>query len=225
MKKELEKSKDRTFLIPQNAIQSKILVFRGKNVILDRDLALLYEVKPIALRQQVKRNIERFPDDFMFQLTKKEASFLVSQNVIPSKQSLGGYLPYAFTENGVAMLSSVLKSKKAINVNIQIMRAFTKMREMLVNYQELKQRIESMERKVDEKSKVNSILFEEVFKEIEAVKRLLTPPEPLKKDEIEYPPVEVVNGPETKLPHKGRNRWGTMARKASYQDRGVLGPA
>ncbi|MGA1864202.1 MAG: ORF6N domain-containing protein [bacterium] len=172
--------------MPQNAIQSKILVFRGKNVILDRDLALLYEVKPIALRQQVKRNIERFPDDFMFQLTKKEAGFLVSQNVIPSKQSLGGYLPYAFTENGVAMLSSVLKSKKAINVNIQIMRAFTKMREMLVNYQELKQRIESMERKVDEKSKVNSILFEEVFKEIEAVKRLLSPPEPIQKEEIGF---------------------------------------
>ena len=95
-------------------------------------------------------------------------------------------IPFAFTEQGVAMLSSVLNSERAIQVNIQIMRAFIKMREMLVNYQELKQKIDIMERKVDEKSKVNSILFEEVFKEVEAVKRLLAPPEPPQKDEIGF---------------------------------------
>lgn len=81
---------------------------------LDKDLAMLYAVKPIVLRQQVKRNIERFPDDFMFQLTRIEADLLVSHFVIPSKKSLGGYLPYVFTENGVAMLSSVLKNRKAM---------------------------------------------------------------------------------------------------------------
>jgi len=95
---------------------------------LDRDLAHLYGVRSIALRQQVKRNIERFPNDFMFQLTKQEIKFLVSQNVIPSKRSLGGYLPYAFTEQGVAMLSSVLRSKQAVQVNIEIMRAFMRLR-------------------------------------------------------------------------------------------------
>lgn len=121
---------------------------------LDRDLAALYNVKSIALRQQVKRNSKRFPPDFMFQLTKTETDSLVSQNVIPSQKSLGGYLPYAFTENGVAMLSSVLRSERAIEANIQIMRAFTKLRHMAVNYGDLLQRIESMEKKYNEQFKV-----------------------------------------------------------------------
>ena len=94
--------------VPQEVIARKIFLIRGKKVILDRDLSDLYVVKTIALRQQVKRNRRRFPSDFMFQLKKEEAETLVSQNVIPSKRSLGGYLPYAFTEQGVAMLSSVL---------------------------------------------------------------------------------------------------------------------
>jgi hypothetical protein len=85
-------------------IQGRILQLRGKKVMIDKDLALLYGVKPIVLRQQVKRNLERFPDDFMFQLTRQEAEILVSQNVIPSLRSLGGYLPYVFTEQGVATL-------------------------------------------------------------------------------------------------------------------------
>jgi len=88
---------------------------------LDKDLAALYGVKPIVLRQQVKRNIERFPADFMYQLTDKEVTILLSQNVIPSRRSLGGYNPYVFTEQGVAMLSSVLRSKRAVAVNIAIM--------------------------------------------------------------------------------------------------------
>ena len=103
-------------------IQSKIHFIRDHKMMLDRDIALLYGVKPIALRQQVKRNIDRFPDDFMIQLTEQEVDFLLSQNVIPSKQSLGGALPYAFTEQGIAMLSSVLTSKRAVHVNIQTMR-------------------------------------------------------------------------------------------------------
>ena len=97
-------------LISCEKIESKIYLIRGKKVMLDKDLAELYRVKPIALRQQVKRNKERFPGDFMFQLTKEEVESMVSQNVIPSKQNLGGHLPYAFTEQGVAMLSSVLNS-------------------------------------------------------------------------------------------------------------------
>src|SRR6267142_1982018 len=94
-------------------VERRIYLIRGQKVMLDRDLADLYQVKPIALRQQVKRNEERFPDDFMYQLTEEEADILVSQNVIPSRQSLGGYLPYSFTQEGVAMLSSVLRSTRA----------------------------------------------------------------------------------------------------------------
>jgi hypothetical protein len=141
-------------IIPQEKIENKIIFLRGLNVIMDRDIAELYGVKPIALRQQVKRNIERFPEDFMLKLTEDEADFLVSQNVIPSKRSLGGYLPYAFTEQGVAMLSSVLKSQRAIYVNIQIMRTFTKLRQILSTHKELRRKIEEMEKKYDHQFKV-----------------------------------------------------------------------
>ncbi len=150
-------------------IESKIFQIRGKRVMLDKDLALLYGAKPIALRQQLKRNLERFPEDFMFQLTNEEVKNMVSQNVIPSMQSLGGYLPYAFTEQGVAMLSSVLRSRRAVLVNIQIMRAFVSLKRMASTYIELKRKIESMERKYD-------IQFKIVF---DALKKLLEPP-PLK---------------------------------------------
>jgi len=105
-------------LIVQGEISSKILTLRGQQVMLDRDLAALYGVKPIRLREQVKRNQDRFPEDFMFQLTQKEVDFMVSQNAIPSKQHLGGAMPYVFTEQGVYMLASILKSPKAIEVNI-----------------------------------------------------------------------------------------------------------
>lgn len=163
-------------LIPQEAIQSKILFLRGKRVMLDSDLAMLYGVETRALIQAVKRNIERFPDDFMFKLTNQELRNLISQFVT---SSWGGIRknPYAFTEQGIAMLSSVLKSKQAIQVNIQIMRTFTKMREMLINYQEIKQKIEDMEKKYDHQFKINDYLFEEVFKEIKAINKLLEPPE------------------------------------------------
>ena len=145
---------------------------------LDRDLAELYEVKPIALRQQVKRNQERFPEDFMLRLTKEEAKFLVSQHVIPSRKTLGGFLPYAFTEQGVAMLSSVLRSKRAVQVNIQIMRAFTRLRQMILGYKELQKKIKAMERKYDGQFRV-------VF---EAIKRLLEPPRPSKRRMIGFHP-------------------------------------
>lgn len=114
---------------------------------LDRDLAALYGVRPIALRQQVKRNRIRFPADFMFRLSRKEAEALVSQNVIPSRRSMGGYLPYVFTEQGVAMLSSILRSGRAVQVNILIMRAFVKLRKMLASHKELANKLEELEKK------------------------------------------------------------------------------
>jgi len=109
-------------LLPGESIINKILVVRNQKVILDKDLAVLYNVETRALKQAVKRNIKRFPSDFMFIFSKKEIEQMVSQNVIPSKSHLGGAAPFAFTEQGVAMLSSVLKSERAIEVNILIMR-------------------------------------------------------------------------------------------------------
>jgi hypothetical protein len=164
-------------LVPQETIQSRILVLRGKRVMLDRDLAMLYGVETRVLNQAVRRNITRFPGDFMFQLTKEEMENWRSQIVISNSDKMGlRHKPFAFTELGVAMLSSVLNSEKAIQVNIQIMRAFTKMREMFVNYQEIKQKIEDMERKYDHQFKINSYLFEEIFEEIKAINKLLEPP-------------------------------------------------
>ncbi len=99
---------------------NKIYYIKGHKVMLDRDLAELYDVKPIRLREQVKRNINRFPENFMFQLTEEEVESMVSQNAIPSKKHLGGYLPYVFTEHGVLMLANVLRSERAIQVSIRI---------------------------------------------------------------------------------------------------------
>lgn len=153
-------------LVPFDAIEHRIFVIRGYKVMLDRDLSALYGVPTKALIQAVKRNIERFPPDFMLLLTPKEFAGLRSQFVT---SSWGGrrYLPYAFTEMGVAMLSSVLKSDRAIQVNIQIMRAFTKMREMIAGYADLTRRINDMEKKYDAQ-------FRAVF---DAIRRLLAPPE------------------------------------------------
>lgn len=141
-------------LIPIERIQDKIHLIRGHKVMFDRDLAELYGVKSIVLRQQVKRNIERFPSDFIFRLTKNEVDTMVSQNVIPSKKYLGGSMPYVFTEQGVSMLSSVLRSKKAIQVNIAIMRTFVKIKQMILTPKGLQIKIEQMERKYDKQFKI-----------------------------------------------------------------------
>jgi phage regulator Rha-like protein len=142
-----------TDLVPLEAITGKILLLRGAKVMLDRDLAELYGVETKTLKQAVRRNIERFPDDFMFEMTKGELEILRSQIVT---SSWGGtrYLPMAFTEQGVAMLSSILNSKRAIQVNIQIMRAFTKLRQMLGTHDDLRRKIEDMEAKYDEQFRV-----------------------------------------------------------------------
>lgn len=134
---------------------------------LDRDIAGLYGVKAIALRQQVKRNLDRFPEDFLFQLSAEETQLLLSQNVIPDGRSLGGTKPYAFTEQGVAMLSSVLTSKRALQVNIAIMRAFVRMREMLLDHQDLLRKIQDMELRYDDQ-------FQEIF---DAIRDLTEPPD------------------------------------------------
>ena len=145
-------------------IERRIYLIREQKVMLDRDLAELYQVKPIALRQQVKRNLERFPKDFTFQLTEKEADLLVSQSVIPSKKSLGGYLPYVFTQEGVAMLSSVLRSKRAIRVNVAIMRAFVRLRQMLESNEELNRKFAAVIRTLGDHDKYFKVVFDELEK-------------------------------------------------------------
>lgn len=154
-------------VVPSKQIEHVILFIRGHKVLLDRDLADLYGVKPIALRQQVKRNPERFPEDFMFQLNEDEAKTLVSQNVIPSMKYFGGFLPYAFTQEGVAMLSSVLRSEQAVRVNVEIMRAFVRLRQIMSSNEELARKLMALERKYDKQ-------FQVVF---EAIHKLMIPPE------------------------------------------------
>jgi hypothetical protein len=148
-------------------VASKVLVIRGKRVMLDSDLAWLYGVTTFNLNKAVGRNIERFPAYFIFQLTKEEFNNLIFHSGI---SSWGGrrHLPYAFTEQGVAMLSSVLRSRQAILVNIQIMRAFTYFRRMLLTNSNLRRKIEEMEKKYD---KQFAIVFQ-------AIKQLLEPPLP-----------------------------------------------
>ncbi len=143
-----------TGIVASEIIETKIFFIRGQKVMLDRHLAALYNVKPIRLREQVKRNIKRFPSDFMFQLNEKETNDMVSQNAIPSHKLLGGHRVMVFTEHGILMLSSVLKSEHAIEVNIQIMRTFTKLRRLLTEHQDLLEKIEAMERKYDYQFKV-----------------------------------------------------------------------
>lgn len=126
-------------------IQSKIHLLRGQRVMLDYDLAELYQVETRALKQAVRRNADRFPPDFLFQLTEEEQNQLVSQNVIPSKKYFGGATPFAFTEQGVAMLSSILRSKKAIATNIAIMRAFVALRQMAHSIEQLADKILELE--------------------------------------------------------------------------------
>jgi hypothetical protein len=146
-------------LITITDIESKILSFRGVQVMLDKDLAIFYEIKTIRLREQVKRNPDRFPDDFTFQLNDFEVEFLVTQNAIPSKKHLGGSNPYVFTEQGVAALSGVLKNKKAANISITIFRAFVKMRHALNQNHNLLHRLLQVEQKqIHFDSKLEEIL-------------------------------------------------------------------
>jgi len=153
-------------IVPVEVITGKIYLIRKMNVMLDRDLAELYDVETKQLKRAVRRNAERFPKDFMFELTQDELENLRCQI---DTSSWGGtrYLPMAFTEQGVAMLSSVLRSERAIKVNIQIMRTFTQLRNMLMSHEELTRKIEAMEEKYDKQFQV---VFDAI-KQLIAVKR------------------------------------------------------
>ena len=146
-------------LIPEEIILTKIYLVRGIKVMLDRDLAELYDVKAIRLREQVKRNPEKFPVHFMFRLTKEETEFMVSQNAIPSKQHLGGALPYVFTEHGVLQLSNVLNSGRATHMSIRIIEIFVRMREMLNNNLSVRLEIEEMKKKLKNHDKNIELVF------------------------------------------------------------------
>lgn len=158
-------------LIPVGLIESRIFFLRGQKVMLSTHLAELYQVEPRALVQAVKRNIKRFPIDFMFRLSAREFANLKSQVVISSWGGIRRAAPYAFTEQGVAMLSSVLRSDRAIHVNIEIMRAFVRLRQMIASHAELARKLKALERKYDAQFKV-------VF---DAIRELMMPPEPKKR--------------------------------------------
>ncbi|HEU4420714.1 MAG TPA: ORF6N domain-containing protein [Planctomycetota bacterium] len=155
---------------PVERIERSILVLRGMRVMLDEDLASLYGVAVRILNQAVRRNIDRFPGDFMFQLTTEEVALLRSQIVIleTGRGRHRKYMPFAFTEHGVAMLSSVLRSPRAVQVNIEIMRAFVRLRQMMASNVELARRLADLEKKYDARFRV-------VF---EAIRQLVTPPRP-----------------------------------------------
>jgi hypothetical protein len=160
-------------LVPVEIIEKKILLIRGEKVMLDSDLAGLYEVSVKVLNQAIKRNIGRFPEDFMFQLTKEENESLRSQ-IVTLKKGRGEhrkYLPCVFTEQGVAMLSSVLNSERAINVNIAIMRAFVNLRKMIASHKDLARKLDALEKKYDAQFKV-------VF---DVIRQLMIPPEKHKR--------------------------------------------
>ncbi|MCL5267319.1 MAG: ORF6N domain-containing protein [Bacteroidetes bacterium] len=187
-------------LIPAERIESSILLIRGQKVMLDRDLASLYNVPVKVLNQAVKRNSERFPDDFMFRLTMEEArawwkhvaaSRLRSQFVTLKRGEHIKYRPFAFTEHGILMLSSVLKSERAIQANISIMRTFVRMREMLASNDKLTRRLDELERKYDAQFKV-------VF---EAIREILRPPEKPKR-----PIGFQVREPKLSYSTRGRNK-------------------
>ena len=162
---------NKSSVVPVDRIEKSILQIGGKKVMLDADLAELYGVETRVLVQAVKRNLDRFPEDFMFQLTEEQFTNLRSQIVTSSGWGGRRYPPYVFTEQGVAMLSSVLRSPRAIQVNIEIMRAFVRLRRLLASNVELARKINDLEKKYDDQFKV-------VF---DAIKQLMAPPEPPKR--------------------------------------------
>ncbi len=158
-------------LMPAERIERVILVLRGEKVILDSEIALLYEVETKALVQAMKRNLDRFPRDFMFQLTREEVEFLRCQSGTSKGRGGRRYLPYAFTEQGVAMLSSVLSSERAVRVNIEIMRTFVRLRQVMTTQVDLLRRLDELEQRYDAQFKV-------VF---DALRQLVAPPEATRK--------------------------------------------
>ncbi len=173
-------------LISEQKIASSIYLLRSKKVMLDRDLAAMYGVETRVLNQAVKRNLRRFPEDFMFQLSESEWDDLISQIVISSSDKDSGWggirkMPYAFTEQGVAMLSSVLTSETAIDVNIQIIRIFTRMREMLITQKDILLKLEKLEAKVLKQDDRHKKHEDEILVIFKALKKLLNPELPPRK--------------------------------------------
>lgn len=178
-------------LIPVEIIENKIYVIRGQKVILDKDLAMLYEVETKNLNKAVKRNIERFPDDFMFQLTKDEFEILRSQIVTSNEDSnlrfqfgtskkqdaRGGqrYLPYVFTEHGVAMLSSVLRSKRAVAINIQIVRIFNRLRNLALEHKDLRDELIELKNTFIQYARENNLELEEIYQQLDYLKDITKP--------------------------------------------------
>ena len=165
----MPKSKKAIFLADE-ALMNRIYYIRKQKVMLDRDLAELYGVQAIRLREQVKRNAARFPENFMFQLSEEEVEMMVSQNAIPSKKHLGGYLPYAFSEHGVLMLANVLKSKTAIAVSLRLIEIFVKMREMLSAHKDVLLKLEQLEKRITAHDEDIQMIFA-------ALKELISPPQ------------------------------------------------
>ena len=163
-----------TRIIPAEIIENKIYLVRSEKVMLSSDLAELYDVEPRVLVQAVKRNITRFPDDFMFQLSKEEFTDLKSQIVISSWGGMRRAMPYAFTEQGVAMLSSVLNSERAIQVNIAVMRTFVKLREVVSTHKELAHKLAELERKIARHDEHIQGIFQ-------AIRQLMIPPDTKKR--------------------------------------------
>ena len=158
-------------IIPDELVMNKIYLIRGQKVMLDKDLAVLYDIQPIRLREQVKRNINRFPENFMFPLSEKEAELMVSQNAIPSRKHLGGSLPYVFTEHGVLMLANILKSERAMLVSIRVIEIFVKMRELLLTHKDILLQLQMIERKLTGHDEDIALIFQ-------YLKQLLNPPQP-----------------------------------------------
>jgi hypothetical protein len=158
-------------MIPAEVIENKILLIRGEKIMLDADLAALYGVTTKRLNEQVKRNVDRFPEDFMFQLTEKEKAEVVANCDHLKRLRFSPTLPYAFTEHGAIMLASVLNSPAAVQASIQVVRAFVKLRQMLASNAELARKLNALEKKYDSQFKI-------VF---DAIRQLMTPPEKPKK--------------------------------------------
>jgi phage regulator Rha-like protein len=157
-------------LIPQEIIESKIFLIRGRKVVLDRDLAALYGVETKAINQAVKRNSQRFPDDFMFRLSAGETQQLLRSQFVTLKRGQHyKYLPYVFTENGVAMLSSVLNSERAIQVNITMMRVFVRLRQMMASHSALAGKLAELEERIQDHDEQITDIFK-------AIRQLITPP-------------------------------------------------
>ena len=175
----MSKAKSEMRSVAEAAITGKILMIRGQRVMLDRDLAELYGVPAFRMREQVKRNQERFPASFMFRLTTKELREVVSQFAIPSHTYTGGSVPYAFTEHGVLMLANVLRSERAVQMSIRIIELFVRMREMVSTHQDILHKLERIEAKVAAHDEDISTLFEHI-------REMLTPAPEQPRQRIEY---------------------------------------